>query len=102
MTQPGTQPTPREHGNVNEIISIKEVEMKFTQKSLVAIAAILSATLIGGIALIRNTDTKLDLDLDKDGGSLTIESKPSLSLPEKTKVDCLPGGENSQPLICDS
>jgi hypothetical protein len=82
--------------------------MKLLQDNLIAIAIILSITLIGVIALTRNTDTKLDLKLGKDK-SLTIEGNrlasparsASLSLPEKTEIDCLPGKENSQ-LNCDS
>jgi hypothetical protein len=73
--------------------------MTLDQNSLIAIAFILSITLIGVIALTRNTDTKLDFKLGKDK-SLTIEGKRSLS--EQTKVDCLPGEENSQLLKCNS
>lgn len=73
--------------------------MILNQSNLIAIAFILSITVIGVIALTRNTDTKLDLKLGKDK-SLTIEGKRSL--PEQTKVDCLPGEENSQLLKCDS
>ncbi len=92
---------PRNDEDVQKIISIKEVEMKFTQKSLIGIAAIMALTLIGSIALIRNTDTKVNLDLGSRG-SLTIESKQSPSLAEETQVDCLPGEENSQPKNCNS
>ena len=76
--------------------------MTIDQHSLIAIAAIFSVTLIGIIALTRNTDTKLDVNLGRDLGSLTIEGKRSPLLSKQTKVDCLPGEENSQPLNCDS
>jgi hypothetical protein len=65
---------------------------------LLLISLVGSVTLMGVTAQIRNTDTKLDLHL-KDWVSLTVEGKRSI--PEKTKVDCLPGGGNSQPLNCD-
>ena len=74
--------------------------MNIDQTTLVAIAAIVSVTVITSIALIRNTNTKLNLNLGKDFGFLTIEGKRSL--PESTKVDCLPGDEDCQTLNCDS
>jgi hypothetical protein len=67
------------------------------QTSLITITAIVSVTLVGVIALTRNTDIKLDLNLGKNQ-SLTIEGK---RLPLKTN-DCLPSGESSQPLNCNN
>jgi hypothetical protein len=48
--------------------------MIIKQNSLLEIAFILSITVIGVIALTRNTDTRLDLKLGKDK-SLTIEGR---------------------------
>ena len=73
--------------------------MTLDQNSLIMITLILSITVIGVIALTRNTDTKLYLKLGTDK-SLTIEGKRSL--PEATKVDCLPGEGNSRLLKCDN
>ena len=74
--------------------------MTLDQNSLIAIAVILSITLIGVIALTRNTDTEIDIKLGGDK-SVNIKGKRSPSLSEQTKVDCLPGQENSQPLNCE-
>ena len=62
---------------------------------------ILSVTLMVVITLTRNTDTKIGIKLGKNKW-LKIKVKRLLSPSEKTKVDCLPGEENSQPLNCDS
>jgi hypothetical protein len=81
--------------------------MIISQTSLIAISLILSITVLGVIALTRNTNTRLDLKLGKDK-SLTIEGRrlPSgyaeRSRLEQTEADCLPGEENSQLLKCDS
>ena len=66
------------------------------QTSLIMITVIISVTFIGVTALTRNTDTKLDVNLGKDLGSLTIEGMRS---PDKTN-DCLPSRENSHSLNC--
>lgn len=58
----------------NLIFLIKEVEMTLDQNSLIAIAFILSITVIGVIALTRNTDTKLDLKLGKDKSLTNLSS----------------------------
>ena len=71
--------------------------MNIDQNSSITLAVILSVTLIGIVALMRNTDTKLRINLGVDK-SLILEGKTPLSIPEKTKIDCLPE-ENSQ--LCD-
>jgi hypothetical protein len=76
----------------------KEVQMNIDQSTLIGIAVISSITLIGVIVLIRNTDTKIDFNLGKNLGSLTIEGKQS---PRKTN-DCLPSGESSHRLNCNN
>jgi hypothetical protein len=48
--------------------------MTLDQNSLIAIAFILSITVIGVIALTRNTDTKLDLKLGKDKSLTNLSS----------------------------
>lgn len=73
--------------------------MTIDQNSSIAIAFILSITVIGVIALTRNTDTEIYIKL---GGDKSVNIKGKRSLPEQTKVDCLPGEENSQLLKCDS
>ena len=75
--------------------------MTLDQSSLIAIAIIISVTLIGIIALTRNTDTEIDIKLGEEK-SINIKGKRSISLPQQTKVDCLPGEENSQLVDCDS
>ena len=75
--------------------------MTLNQKSLLAIAIIFSVTLIAIIALTRNTDTEIDIKLGEDK-SVNIKGKGANSLPQQTKVDCLPGEENSQLIDCDS
>ena len=75
--------------------------MTLNQNSLVTIAVIFSVTLIGVIALTRDTDTEINIKLGGDK-SIDIRGKRSLSIPKQTKVDCQPGEENSQLLDCDS
>ena len=75
--------------------------MNINERSLVMITVIVSVTLTLVIGLIRNTNMRLDLRLGEDK-ALTIEGKKSHSHTIKTKVDCLPGEENSQPSNCDS
>jgi hypothetical protein len=65
--------------------------------SLVVFTAIVSITIIGIMALTRNTDTTLNLNFGQNK-SLTIEGKYSLL---KTN-DCLPSGESSHHLNCDN
>ena len=72
--------------------------MKSDLNKIVAIAVTCSATLLGTIALTRNTDTKLDINLGKDIGSLTIEVRRS---PDKTN-DCLHSGKSSHNLDCNN
>ena len=67
----------------------------------ILITIILSVTLIVAITLTRNTDTEIHVQFGKDK-SVNIKGKRSLSPSEQTKVDCLPGEDNSQPLNCDS
>lgn len=73
--------------------------MNIDQNSLITLAVIISITLILVVALMRNTDTKLRINLGGDK-SFLLQGKTPLSIPEKTKIDCLPGSENSQ--LCDS
>ncbi|MGL5941399.1 MAG: hypothetical protein ACRC2S_13590 [Waterburya sp.] len=75
--------------------------MTLDQNSLIAIALILSVTVITAIALTRNTNTKLRVNFGNDK-FLILEGEKPLLTPEKTKIDCLPGEENSQLLECDS
>ena len=74
--------------------------MNIDQNSLIALAIIFSITLIGVVALIRNTPASLKVNLGKDK-SLILTGSESLSILEKTKIDCLPlnSEENSQ--LCD-
>ncbi|MEM7557232.1 MAG: hypothetical protein AAF378_24720 [Cyanobacteria bacterium P01_A01_bin.84] len=72
--------------------------MNIDQNSLIALAIVSSMTLIGLVALIRNTPASLKVNLGKDK-SLILEGSKPLSIPEKTKIDCLPSKENSQ--LCD-
>lgn len=72
--------------------------MALKQNSFIALSAIFSVTLIGVIALSRDTDTKLDFNFGKALGSLTIEVKR----PQTKTNDCLPGGESSHRLNCDN
>ena len=71
--------------------------MEINQYSLIALA-ILSITLITIVALVRNAPVTLRMVFGKDK-SLILEGSKPLSIPGKTKIDCLPGEENSQP--CD-
>jgi hypothetical protein len=71
--------------------------MTLDQSRLIAIAAIISVTLIGVIALTRNTNIKINLNFGANP-SITIEGKYS---PPKTN-DRLPSGESSHILSCDS
>ncbi len=73
--------------------------MNIDQNSLITLTVILATTLIGVVALIRNTPVTLRINLGKDK-SFILEGKTPLLIPEKTKIDCLPGKENSQ--ICDN
>lgn len=74
--------------------------MNIDQYSLIALAIIFSVTLIRVVALIRNTPASLKVNLGKDK-SLILTGGESLSIPDKTKIDCLPlpSKENSQ--ICN-
>ena len=72
--------------------------LNFNQNILIAIA-IISLTLVGIIALTRNTETEIDIYLGGDN-SVKIKAR-SPSTPEKTN-DCLPGGESSQSLNCNN
>jgi hypothetical protein len=77
--------------------------MMTDKTSPISILIILSLTLIGVITLARNTNMKVDIKFGTDR-SIAIEGErlasparsTSFSLPGKTKVDCLPGEENSQ------
>ena len=64
--------------------------------SSVTFTAIVSITIIGTIALTRNTNTKFNLNFGQNQ-SLTIEGKSS---PPKIN-DCLPSKESSHILNCD-
>lgn len=75
--------------------------MNIVKNNLIIITVILSVTLISAIALTRNTDTEIDIKLGGDK-SVNIKGKRSHSLSEQTKIDCLPGEENSQLKKCDS
>ncbi|MEM8717992.1 MAG: hypothetical protein AAGE84_01615 [Cyanobacteria bacterium P01_G01_bin.39] len=68
--------------------------MNIDQNSLIILAIILSVTLIGVVALIRNTSATLRVDLG-GGKSFIFEGDKPLSMPQK-KVDCLPNQENRQ------
>ena len=72
--------------------------MEIDHNSLLPIAVILSATLIGVIALIRNTPGSLIINIGNDI-SFVLEGKTPLL--EQNKIDCLPQQENSQLQDCD-
>lgn len=73
--------------------------MLIDQQTLIQFFAIVALSSIVMIALSRNTHMKLDLNVGKFfSSSLIVEGK---RLPEKTKVNCLPGEEKSQPLNRD-
>ena len=75
--------------------------MNIVKNHSIIIAIIFSITVISAIAMTRNTDTEIDIKLGEDK-SVNIKGKRSYPLPKQTKVDCLPGGGNSQLLDCDS
>lgn len=81
-------------------ISDLQVKDLVKQNSSIVIVAILSITLIGAIALIRNTDTEIGIQFGEEK-SVNIKGKRPSSLSEKTN-DCLPGGESSHRLNCDN
>jgi hypothetical protein len=58
------------------------------KKGLIVLAFTCSITLIGAIALIRNTDTEIGIQFGEEK-SVNIKGKRPSSLPEKTN-DCLP------------
>lgn len=70
--------------------------------SLIAIAAIISVTMISAIALIRNSAIELNLKLGKNILNIKGNRKPFSSQIELKKVECLPVEENRQLLDCDS
>lgn len=72
--------------------------MELDSNSIVVIVLIGSLTLISSISLVRNTDTSLIIQFGKDR-IINLTSRETLS--DKTKVDCLPKEENSQPLTCE-
>ncbi|MEL6441990.1 MAG: hypothetical protein AAFQ80_22425 [Cyanobacteria bacterium J06621_8] len=71
--------------------------MNIDQNSLIILAIISSITLIGVVALIRNTPATLEVNLGEDKSLILKGSKP-LPITNK-KNNCFPGEENSQ--ICD-
>ena len=73
--------------------------MEIDHNSLLPVVVILSATLIGVVALIRNTPGSLIINFGNDR-SFILEGKTT-SLPEQNKIDCLPQQVNSQLQDCD-
>ncbi|WP_156114285.1 hypothetical protein [Myxosarcina sp. GI1] len=74
--------------------------MTINQNNLVTITIVLSVTLIGVIALARNSDTEIDIKL---GGDTSVNIKGQRSLPPPLKTnDCPPSAENSHRLNCDN
>lgn len=69
-------------------------------KSWVLIILIGSMTTMGGIALIRNTDTELNMQFGENQ-LLHIKGNRPASQPPKTN-DCLPSEESSHILNCDN
>lgn len=68
--------------------------------SLVILTFTLAVVVIGGIALIRNTDTELNINLGKNLGTLKITGNRSSPNIEKTKLNCESSQENSQASDC--
>jgi hypothetical protein len=84
----------------NEISKKKgDVLMSIDQQTLIQLTAIVAPTLVILTALVIVAGGRFILNVG-NFGSLTVEGQRSI--PEKTKVDCLPGGENSQLLNCNN
>lgn len=83
------------------MLNINNLKLAIEQNKIILIIVVFSATLISILALTRNTDMEVDIKFGEDR-SVNIKGKRSPLPPKRTKVDCLPGEENSQPLNCDS